>query len=395
MKISKRVEAVTPSLTRQLFNMAKQYSDVIDLTLGDPDLNTPIEIKNAAKKAIDNNMSHYSANAGVVEAREQVKKYIYNNYNILCDSDKEILLTVGGMEGLYLSLLTLIDEGDEVILLSPYYVNYYQMVKSCLGIPVIVDCYDKNSGLSIDLSKLEKSITDKTKVIIINSPNNPTGDLFSKEDVKKVLDLAVKKDLIIISDEVYRSLIYDNIKHESVLQFQEARERTILIDSLSKEFCMTGWRIGYVFGPEQIVKNMIKMQENVASCAPLISQYALIEAYSNKNINKKYIVEEFSKRRDYICDRISKIDKISCIKPKATFYLFLDISELNMDSLTFSYDLLKKKHIAVVPGETYGDKYKNYVRIAFTKDIGVLKKAMDLLEEYINEFFNGDVSENI
>lgn len=385
MIISKRSLEIEPSLTRELFNKAKEYDAVVDLTLGDPDLNTPIEIKKVAKSAIDNNMSHYSANAGLLDARNAVSKNINNKLGIKYDPTSEVMLTVGGMEGLFLALSCLLNEDDEVILLAPYYVNYYQMTKSCLAKPIIVDTYVKNKGIVIDKDKIEKSITNKTRLIIINSPNNPTGDTISKDDLKKILDLAIKYDLTIVSDEVYRSLIYDGIKHESVLQFSGAKERTVLVDSLSKEFCMTGWRIGYVAAPSNLIKEMVKMQENVAACANLISQVSLIEAYSNEKINKKYIISEFEERRNYFYNRINKINGVSCLKPKGTFYFFLDIGELGMDSISFAYDLLEKKHVAVVPGEAYGVNYKNYVRIAFTRDIKTLTRACDLLEEYVNE----------
>ncbi len=389
MKISKRSEAIEPSLTRKLFNLAKNYSDVIDLTLGDPDLNTPIEIKIAAKNAIDNNLSHYSANAGLIKAREAVAKNVLKKWNVNYDAKEEIMLTVGGMEGLYLALSCLLDEGDEVIMLAPYYVNYYQMTKCCLAKPVVVNSYITGKGVYVDKDKIEKSISAKTRVIVINSPNNPTGDVITKEGLRDILDLAIKYDLVIISDEVYNTLLYDNAKHESILQFEEARERTVLIDSLSKECCMTGWRIGYAAAPAILISEMTKMQENVAACAPLISQAALIEAFTNANIDKKYIVDEFKKRRDYIYNRINNIQGLSCIKPKGTFYLFLDISSTKMDSQAFAYDLLEKKHVAAVPGEAYGEDYKNYVRIAFTHDVSVLDKACDLLEEYVKEKSKG------
>lgn len=384
MKISKKSLAIEPSLTRQLFNMAKQYDDVIDLTLGDPDFNTPIELKNAAKKAIDNNMSHYSANAGLIDARKAVARNISKTWNLEYNPDDEIIITVGGMEGLFLALSCLLDEDDEVILLAPYYVNYYQMTKSCLAKPVVIDSYNSNQGIVIDKNKIEKAITDKTRVIIINSPNNPTGDVISKKGLKDIYDLAEKYDLTIISDEVYRTLIYDDLNHESILQFDGAKERTVLIDSLSKESCMTGWRIGYAAGPSILIKEMVKMQENVAACANLISQAALIENYTNDNIDKSYILNEFQKRRNFICDRLNAIDGLSCFRSKGTFYLFLDISSLGIDSFDFACDLLEKKHVAVVPGEAYGDAYKNYIRIAFTRDIGKMSKACDLIEEYVS-----------
>lgn len=383
-KISDRVNSVSQSLTRKLFNMAKNYDDVIDLTLWDPDLPTPVQIKEAAKMAIDNNYSHYSPNAWLIASREAVAKNILKVRDIEASSEDEIAITVWGMEWLYLSLISLVNPWDEVILFSPYYVNYLQMIKSCWGSPIIIDSYTEK-WLQIDKDILEKNITSKTKVIIVNSPNNPTWDAYKKQDLEIIFNIAVEHDLIIISDEVYHSLLFDELKHESVLQFKWAKERTILIDSLSKEFCMTWYRIWYVYWPRSIIKEIVKMQENVAACAPVASQYALIEWYTNNISDKKLILEEFQKRRDFVYDKIKNIKNLKCVKPKGTFYLFLDISKTWLDSQSFAYNFLEKKHVAVVPWEAYWEKYKKYVRIAFTKDNKTLEKALNLLEEYVNE----------
>ena len=382
MKISRRAQNIQPSLTRKLFNMAKCYDDVIDLTLGDPDLAPPNEVCEVAYDAMKANKIHYSANAGLLETRQAIAKNINRVWNLECCPETDIIVTVGGMEALYLAMLSLVDSGDEVIVFAPYYVNYIQMIELCGGVPVVVNAYVSDKGIIIDKDILENSITSKTTAIIINSPNNPTGDVISKDMLQEIAKIAKKHDLTIISDEVYRTLIYDDIKHESVLQFEEARDRTVLIDSLSKEYSMTGWRIGYAYGPKDIISNMTKLQENVAACATLSSQYALIEAYS-KQIPNEYILNEFKRRRDFLYDKLSKIEVLDVILPKGTFYMFINIKKTGFKSEEFAYTLLEKAHIAVVPGISYGDEFNDYIRIAFTKDISLLEEAV----ERLNKFF--------
>lgn len=385
MKIANRSKQIVSSLTRALFNETKKYNGVIDLTLGDPDFDTPKNIKEAGVKAILNNKTHYSENAGLIEARKAVCEHIKEIWDIDA-STENVAITVGGMEALYLALLSIVDPGDEVIIFAPYYVNYFQMIAMCGGTPVIVDGYDSKKGISIEKELLEDKITEKTVAIIINSPNNPTGGVIPKESLRAIAELSQKYDIAVISDEVYRVLTYDGNKHESILQFDEAKKRTILIDSLSKEFCMTGWRIGYAYGPSDIIASMVKLQENVAACASVPAQYALISAYRS-NISNKAIVDEFCKRRDQLCESLSRFKGIKYQKPQGTFYLFVDISDLNMSGEEFAYRLLREKHVAVVPGKAYGDSYDKYIRIAFTKDIKVLEEAAERIGEFIIEHF--------
>ena len=382
IKISDRANLIKPSLTRALFNKAKEYDNVIDLTLGDPDFAPPVEIQEAAYLAMKENKIHYSANAGLPMAREMVAMNIQKVWSIDCNYNTDIAITVGGMEGLYLSLLCIVNPGDEVVILAPYYVNYLQMIQLCGGTPVIVDSFDKERGLVIDAIEIEKKISNKTVAIIINSPNNPTGCCLSKDDLQKIADLSIKHNLTIISDEVYHSLIYDDKKHESILQFEYVRNKIILIDSLSKEFSMTGYRVGYVFADPKIVSNIVKIQENVAACAALPSQYALIRAY--KGVDNQYIKQEFQNRRNVLFNGLSKIPNIHCIQPQATFYLFMNIESTGLDAIDFAYKLLEQKQVAVVPGNAYGEMYDNYVRIAFAKKIDVLTEAVKRIGEFMN-----------
>ncbi len=382
MKISNYAKSVQPSLARALFNMAKQYDDVIDLTLGDPDFSTPEHIQNAACRAIRNGLTHYSANAGLREARTAIAEHIQKQWGLTADPDGELIITVGGMEALFLSLASLVDPGDEVIIFAPYYVNYVQMVRFLGGVPVILDSYDKEKGIVLDERTLRNAITQKTVAVIVNTPNNPTGAVFSAEMLDVVAKVAEDHDLMILSDEVYRTLIFDGKKHESILAHVTNRDNVILIDSLSKEFCMTGWRVGYAWASKEVIQNMTKLQENVAACAPLPSQYALIEAYTNPQDNSQ-VLRQFQRRRDCLYEAVSRIPKLKVIKPQGTFYMFVNIGQTGMDSLTFAEAFLKAEHVAVVPGETYGSSYANYIRIAFTKDVSVLEQAAAKLERFV------------
>lgn len=380
MKISKMASKIAPSLTRKLFNMAQKYDSVIDLTLGDPDMPAPEKIKRAACDAIEDNLTHYSANAGLLSVRQSVSNHVNKIWDV-DSSEDNVMLTVGGMEALYLSLLCTVEEGDEVIIFAPYYVNYVQMVTMCGGVPITIDAYGKN-GFEIDKGKLLEKITEKTVAVIINSPNNPTGDVLCEEFLKIVYEVASEKDLYIISDEVYRTLAYDSVTPKSILAFPGAAERIILVDSMSKEYSMTGWRIGYVWANANLIKEMIKVQENIAACVSLPAQYAMLYAYEN-DVDNSYIVEAFEKRRDFLYDRISKVENLQCIKPKGTFYMFVNIEKTGLNSEEFAEKLLAEKQVAVVPGIAYGTGYGNYIRIAFTKNIEILEKAVDKIEEFI------------
>lgn len=383
MKASKRITRIEPSLTRKMFNLAQSLEDVIDLTLGDPDMAPPQELCRAAYRAMEGNRLHYSANAGLPQARGAVSQKIAEVWGQEC-APENIAITVGGMEALFLALYCMIDEGDEVIVFAPYYINYLQMIDVIGGKAVVVDAYDAQKGLYASKDVLEAAVTDKTIAIIINSPNNPTGDVFSREMLGDIAVVAQNYNLSIISDEVYRTLLYDGRTHESVLQFPEAAGRTLVVDSMSKEYSMTGWRIGFAFGPREIIANMVKLQENVAACANVASQYALVEAYEKK-VPSSYIVEEFQKRRDYLYDGMSGIKWLRVQKPKATFYMFVDISQTGYRSEEFAYKLLEDVHVAVVPGVVYGKAYDSYIRVAYTRKIETLEKAVQRFQIFFDK----------
>lgn len=382
IKVSKVSEKVQPSLTRKLFNMAKNYNDVIDFTLGDPDVQTHQAIKDAGCAAIQQGKTRYSQNAGLLELRQTISEYYYRTEQIQIDPLSEIIVTVGAMEGLYLTLLSILDPFDEVIIPAPYYVNYVQMVSLCHGIPVVID-NPQADDLSFNPEDIENAITSKTKAIIINTPSNPSGKIIPDKKIKDIAEIAKKHNLVVISDEVYKCLIYDNLKFDSIVNIDGMRERTILINSLSKEFCMTGWRIGYVIGPTEVISTMTKLQENICACAPLPSQHAAIEALSGRGKYSENMVNIFTKRRNILVEGISNINGLHCSIPQATFYLMVDISETGMTSEEFAINLLQTEHVAVVPGIAYGNSCDKYIRIAFTLEEDKIIEGIKRINQFM------------
>lgn len=374
--------AIQTSFTRQLFNMAKEYDDVIDFTLGDPDVQTHAAIKAAACRAIEQGKTRYSQNAGLLELRQTIAEYYNRKEQLAYRPEDEIMVTVGAMEGLYLCLLALLNPDNEVIIPAPYYVNYTQMVAMCHAKPIIVD-NPEVTDLTYRLEDIERAITPRTRAIMINTPSNPTGRVLSQEMLAGIAEIAKKHDLVVIADEVYKCLIYDKQPWKSIAHIEGMRERTILVNSLSKEFCMTGYRIGYVLGPSEVITAMTKLQENVAACAPLPSQYAAIEALGSIEDYSKDMVRIFTERKECIVDGISAIEGLTCREPDATFYLMVDISSTGMNSVDFAIALLKAQHVAVVPGITYGKCCDHYVRIAFTRELDYIREGVKRIDAFM------------
>lgn len=380
--ISKVANSIEPSLIRSIFNLAKTMDDVVDFTLGDPDVQPHQAIKDAACQAIQEGRTRYSQNAGLLELRETIHSYYLRKEGFDYDPVSEIMVSVGAMEGLYLAFLSMLDDGDEVIIPAPYYVNYVQMVQLCHATPVIVD-NSNAEALSFNVEDIVGAITPKTKAIVINTPSNPSGKLIPWEKVEALAKIAKEHDLVVVADEVYKCLIYDGKPFRSIVSIDGMRERTVLVNSLSKEFCMTGYRLGYVLGPQEIIAAMTKLQENVAACAPLPSQYAGIEALSGREDYSKNMVDIFTERRNVLYNGLKALPKIKCSLPEATFYMMVDISETWMNSLDFALALLKNARVAVVPGIAYGKSCDKYVRIAFTLDKSRIEEGVKRIKSFV------------
>ena len=380
--VSKVSEAVKPSLTRKLFNMARAYDDVIDFTLGDPDVPTHQAIKDAGCVAIQEGKTRYSQNAGLIELRRTITEYYKRTEGFVYSPDDETIVTVGAMEGLYLTLLSILDPNDEVIIPAPYYVNYVQMVSLCHATPIVIDNPEAEE-LSFNIEDVEKAVTTNTKAIIINTPSNPSGKVIPWKKIEALAEIAKKFNLIVIADEVYKCLMYDNAKFKSIVSIEGMRERTVLVNSLSKEFCMTGWRIGYVLAPKELIATMTKLQENVCACAPLPSQYAAIEALSGNGDYSKDMVDIFTRRRNVLYEGLSKISGLRCNKPEATFYMMVDISSTGLSSYDFCCKLIESVHVACVPGVAYGNSCDKYIRIAFTLDENKIREGVLRINKFI------------
>lgn len=380
--ISQVANTIEPSLIRSIFNLAKTMDDVVDFTLGDPDVQPHQAIKDAACQAIQEGRTRYSQNAGLLELRETIHSYYLRKEGFNYDPVSEIMVSVGAMEGLYLAFLSMLDDGDEVIIPAPYYVNYVQMVHLCHATPVIVD-NPSAEALSFNVEDIVSAITPKTKAIIINTPSNPSGKLIPWEKVEALAKIAKEHDLVVVADEVYKCLIYDGKPFRSIVSIEGMRGRTVLVNSLSKEFCMTGYRLGYVLGPQEIIAAMTKLQENVAACAPLPSQYAGIEALSGREDYSKNMVDIFTERRNVLYNGLKALPKIKCMLPEATFYMMVDISATGMSSLDFALALLKNARVAVVPGIAYGKSCDKYVRIAFTLDKSRIDEGAKRIESFV------------
>lgn len=383
MDISDIAKKISPSPTRKLFDMASEYDDTIDFTLGDPDVEPPLNIRTAACDAIMAGKTRYSANAGLIELRRLISKSIEKRNRVSYDPENEIAVTIGAMEALYASLLCLLNKDDEVIIIEPYWINYRHMVSMCGGKAVIVNTFEDAEHFIISADAVEAAVTDKTKAIIINTPNNPSGVVYNKTFMKKLAEIAIKHDITVITDEVYRSLVYGNIEYSSILDFEGMRERTVLVYSFSKEFAMTGWRIGYVAAPEKLVAAVTRLQENIVACAPLASQHAVISALSDDMFGSSDIIEEFSRRREVVIEEASRTPKIRMNSPEGTFYAFINIADTGMTAEEFAYGLLRSKHVAVVPGNAYGESFKYYIRIAFTIEESKIREGFSRIREFI------------
>lgn len=382
MKLTDRVLGMRPSLPRKLFDMAKAIGgDVIDLTLGDPDVCPPENVRRAAAQAILDSKSRYSQNAGLREAREAIAAYQRREYAREWVTADDVIVTVGAMGSIFQQLFSLVGPGDEVIIPAPFWVNYEEVARLCGATPVIVSAREEN-GFSVTVDDVAAAVTPRTRVLVVNSPGNPSGRVLREEVVRGLADLAAEHDLFVISDECYRSLIYDGIAYLSIFDLPEMRGRCSVIDAMSKHFSLTGYRVGFTIGPRGLVDTMTRLQENLNACAPTPLQYAAIEAYSERT-DTRYLKEEYDRRRRIVLDGVRRIAGLSVHGVDAAFYALVNISGTGLDSCTFAERLLLEKHVAVVPGLAYGEAYDGFVRLAFTVSCGVLEVALSRIAAFV------------
>ena len=395
MELSRKAQAIEPSLTLAITAKAKEMKekgiDVISFSAGEPDFNTPKNIINAAIKAMEDGNTKYTSVNGILQLREAICKK-FKDDNGLEYNPSQIVVSTGAKQSLANTFLAILNPGDEVIVSTPYWVSYPELIKLADGKPVFVEG-DEKSNYKFTKENLEKAVTAKTKAIVLNTPNNPTGTIYNKEELEVIADFAKKYDIIIISDEMYEKLIYDNENHISIASLsKDAYERTIVINGLSKSYAMTGWRIGYCAASEKIAKLMISIQSHVTSNVCSITQYAALEALNGPQDKITKMINEFEKRRNYMINRIESIDNLSIVKPKGAFYIMINIEnclgkEINgkilNDSMEFCASLLENEKLAVIPGKAFG--LNNYIRVSYATSMEAIKEGLNRIESFIKK----------
>lgn len=380
MSLSDRLDEIPPSGIRKLFDLAGNYPDMISLGIGEPDFDTPAHIKEYAKEALDHGFTHYTPNNGLQLLREAVALKLKRDNSIVADPGKNIMITVGGNQAFLLALSTFLKQADEVLLPSPHFVTHSAAVRLAGGVPVEVPSTGAG-GFKAALELMRDAVTSKTRGIIINSPNNPTGVVLGRKDLEGIAEIAMDHDLKVMSDEVYESLIYDGEKHVSIASLEGMEEKVITINSFSKVYAMTGWRVGYVVAEENAIAKMAKFQMYAAACPTSFAQYAAAKAMSDPRSpgTVEAMRSEYEKRRDCIHRRIGQIPGMLAVKPKGAFYIFpkLDVE----DDAAISERLLKEAHVAAVPGSSFGKAGRGHLRFAYTVPVVKIEEAMDRIEK--------------
>jgi len=378
-------ETVTQSPIRQMFNKAIGMTDVVSFTVGEPDFNTPEHVVEAAVKALRSGEHHYTPNAGILPLRQAISKVTKESHGIRYDPESQIIVTAGGMEALMLTMLTILNPGDEMILSDPCWTNYSRQVLICGAKPVFVEVGEEQS-FHFDPEALETAITPKTKAFIVNSPSNPTGGIANRPLLEKLAEIAIRHDLYVISDEVYSSLTYENNEVFSIASLPGMAERTIVINSFSKTYAMTGWRVGYAMGPADIIRNMVKLQENVAACVNSAAQYGAIAALEGSQEPLHKMQAAYRRRRELIVEGFAGIKGLSCFAPQGAFYALVNVSATGMKAVDFATDLLEKERVIVVPGHAFGEKSDCYVRLSFATSEETIREGLKRISRYMERF---------
>lgn len=378
--ISKKIEGIQPSGIRKFFDVVSEMPDAISLGVGEPDFDTPYSVREEGIYALEKGRTFYTSNAGLKELREEISRYLMRKYSLHYDADNEIMVTVGGSEAIDVALRCMVDPGDEVLIPTPCYVSYLPCAVMADAVPKMIELKAENQ-FKLTRQELIDSITDKTKILMLAFPNNPTGAIMTKEELEELVPVIIEHDLYVISDEIYSELTYDN-KHCSIASLPGMKERTVTINGFSKAFAMTGWRLGYACAPKEIMKQMIKLHQFAIMCAPTNSQFAAIEALRNCDDDVDRMVEAYNQRRRFLLNSFKEMG-IDCFEPFGAFYVFPSIAKFGMTSEEFANRLLREQKLAVVPGTAFGECGEGFVRISYAYSIENLKQGMDRIRKFI------------
>ena len=378
--ISKKIEGIQPSGIRKFFDVVSEMPDAISLGVGEPDFDTPYSVREEGIYALEKGRTFYTSNAGLKELREEISRYLKRKYSLDYDADNEIMVTVGGSEAIDVALRCMVDPGDEVLIPTPCYVSYLPCAIMADAVPKVIELKAENQ-FKLTRQELIDSITDKTKILMLAFPNNPTGAIMTREELEELVPVIIEHDLYVISDEIYSELTYDN-KHCSIASLPGMKERTVTINGFSKAFAMTGWRLGYACAPKEIMKQMIKLHQFAIMCAPTNSQFAAIEALRNCDDDVDRMVEAYNQRRRFLLNSFKEMG-IDCFEPFGAFYVFPSIAKFGMTSEEFANRLLREQKLAVVPGTAFGECGEGFVRISYAYSIENLKQGMDRIRKFI------------
>lgn len=395
MNLSKKANSISPSITLEITGKANELKaqgvNVMSFAAGEPDFNTPKNIIEAAIKAMDAGYTKYTKTSGIVELRKAICKKLHQENN-LNYSEEQIVVSTGAKQCLANTFLAILNKGDEVILQNPCWVSYTELIKLADGVPVIVNC-DENDGYKLSAKNIEKAVTSKTKAILLNSPHNPTGIVYNKNELEEIAQIAKKYNLIIISDEIYEKLIYDGEEHVSIASLSEdAYERTIVINGLSKTYAMTGWRVGYTASSAKLAKIMSSVQSHMTSNVCSISQYAALEALTGPQDSINMMKNAFEERRSFMMKKLEEIDEVSFIKPQGAFYIMVNITyfigksingvKIN-NSIEFAKMLLEEEKVAVIPGAAFG--LENFIRLSYATSMEVIEEGLDRIKSFLGK----------
>ncbi|MBN1517134.1 aminotransferase class I/II-fold pyridoxal phosphate-dependent enzyme [Candidatus Sumerlaeota bacterium] len=380
-KVSRNVVDLPPSGIRKFFDFAMGMENIISLGVGEPDFATPWGIREAAVYSLERGRTSYTSNRGLPKLRQAIAAYLRKRWRCSYDPEKEITITVGVSQGIDLLMRSILNPGDEVIIFEPCYVSYSPMVLLAGGTPVALPTYAKDD-FAPDIERLKQAVTPRTKAIFLNYPCNPTGSTFRRADLERIVALAKKHDLLLISDEVYAELSYDEEDHVSLPSIPGAQERTILLSGFSKAWAMTGWRIGYIAGPEPFISAVVKVHQYSMLCAPIMGQLAAIEALESGEEAMKEMCASYLERRNVIVDGLNRLG-LSCNMPHGAFYVFPNIESTGMTGDDFAWKLLEQKQVALVPGTAFGACGEGHIRCSYATSLTQIQEALNRIEDFL------------
>ena len=379
--LSNTIVNIPPSGIRKFFDIVSEMEGAISLGVGEPDFDTPWHVRDAGIRSLEMGKTFYTSNAGLKELKQEICNYMKRRMQVEYDYNKEVMVTIGGSEAIDAALRAMLDPGDEVLIPQPSYVSYVPCTILAGGVPVVIELEEKDQFRLTRENLLEK-ITDRTKLLVLPFPNNPTGAIMEREDLEAVAEIVKEKDLFVISDEIYAELTYRK-KHVTIASLPGMKERTVLINGFSKAYAMTGWRIGYACAPAQILKQMLKIHQYAIMCAPTTSQYAAVEAVKNGDNDIEEMKRSYDERRRYLLKEFRSLG-MDCFEPYGAFYMFPCIKRFHMTSEEFATRLLREEKIAIVPGTAFGDCGEGYLRVSYAYSLEDLKRAIRRIRRFVN-----------